>query len=320
MALSPVSEESSNYEEVLHKSNSLSSASNYSGDSFESSTDKSHGRYDRDSFDSVTNENIENDQSDSFESFAGESSRRQRTDSFCSISNDSGRSYEGDSFESLPSELDVHRTYSSKSSYVESVPVDGDHKENEQGKVLIEKWIKTLVDGNLWPNHLFQHPLKTGAHKESTGRESKALKSYCALKIDHLRQPSNRHRQNKDQPPKHPGKVISIHQACPVPRELMNRLELQCIKETVSQVIRTEMHDPATCPDCLDKQAELAQCQFIRMKKTKLEADLLQKKMEEHSHSKDLVTCIGEMLQSLPKPSEERTAIWQRLNVSVTKT
>ncbi|XP_040179888.1 uncharacterized protein C8orf48 homolog [Rana temporaria] len=97
----------------------------------------------------------------------------------------------------------------------------------------------------------------------------------------------------------------------------MNRLQMQNINETMKQVIRAKMHDPASCPDCIHKQAELAQSQFVRMRSTKLEADLIKMKLEEYPYKKDLMTCIGEIHQTLPKPSDGPSAIWQRLCTSV---
>ncbi|XP_075690449.1 uncharacterized protein C8orf48 homolog isoform X4 [Rhinoderma darwinii] len=290
MALSPVSEESPHFEEVLQRSGSLSGAASYSGESFESSTEESSGKSENDSLDYITDEHTEEYHSDSFESFADDSSRQQRSDNFSLITNGSSRNYESDSFETFSSDLDVHQTHSPENSYIESVSVEDDHSKKDQV-----------------------------AHRESSGSASKALQSYCYLKIQHLRHPLKNHRQKKSHLLTHPSSVISKHQSCPVPHELMNRLELQRTKETINQVIKTEMHDPASCPECCNKQAELAQCQFIRMKKTKLEADLLQTKMEDYKYSKDLVTRIGEIHQSLPKSSDERTAIWQRLYTNVMK-
>ncbi|KAG8553789.1 hypothetical protein GDO81_003544 [Engystomops pustulosus] len=316
MALSPVSEESPNYEEVLQKSDSLSCGFRYSGDSFESSIGESNGRYKSDASDFITKS--EKYLSDSFESFEGESSPQQRSDSFQSLTGDSSRNYESDSFESLSVESGVHRSDSSESSSIETVSIEDDHKDNHQGTGLIGKLIKTLVDGNLRPNNSFQHRLKSDAHQECSGSDNKAVNSYCSIKIEHLRQSAKR--QRKRHPLTRPGAAANTHEPCPVPRELMNRLQLQRIKETIDQVIKADMHDPTTCPDCSSKQAELAQCRFIRMKKNKLEADLLHKKMEEHMYSKDLVTSIGEIFQSLPKLSEEQNAIWERLYNSVKKT
>ncbi|XP_073403674.1 uncharacterized protein C8orf48 homolog [Dendrobates tinctorius] len=320
MALSPVSEESPNYEEVLHRSDSLSAASQYSGDTFESISDKSNERYISDAIGSIIDDHSGKYLSDSFEASVSESSHQQRSDSFSPNIINSSRNYESESFESLSSELDVHHTYSSEKSYVESASVEDDHMEHERGKGLIEKWMKTILDENLRPNNLFHQQHKTAAHKESPGNRTQALQSFCTLKIKHLRQPPKNHRPKKDQLLTHPRQAISIHQSCPVPHEIMNRLEFQRMTETINQVIRTEMHDPATCPDCCKKQAELAKCQFIRLKKTKLEAELLHKKLEEDKCSKDSVTFIGELLQTLPKPSEDHAAIWQRLSTSVTKT
>ncbi|XP_075115225.1 uncharacterized protein LOC142184333 isoform X1 [Leptodactylus fuscus] len=291
MALSPVTEESPNYEEALQQRDSLSGAPSYSTDSSESISDESNGRHQSDACDSMTDEQSDKYLSDSFETFAGESSREQKSDSYSSITSDSPRSYGSESLESLSSGLDARQSYSSEKSSIQSTSVEDEHKENDQG-----------------------------VHQESSGSEHKALQSYCSLKIQHLSQPPKRHRPKNRQQPALPSGAEIAQQSSPVPRELMNRLELQRIKESINQVISTEIHDPASCPDCCNKQAELAKCHFIRMKKSKLESDLLHKKMEEYAYSKDLVTCIGEILQSLPKPSEERSVIWQRLHNSVTKT
>lgn len=67
------------------------------------------------------------------------------------------------------------------------------------------------------------------------------------------------------------------------------------------------MHDPACCPDCIHKQAELAQSQFVRMRSTKLEADLIKMKLEEYPYKKVrlyLCKCVyrfnnGHMLKTL---------------------
>ncbi|XP_069603304.1 uncharacterized protein C8orf48 homolog [Ranitomeya imitator] len=321
MALSPVSEESPNNDEVLHRSDSLSAASQYSEDTFESISDKSNERFISDAFDSVIDEHSEKYRSDSFEASVSQSSRQKRSDSFSpNINDSSSRNYESESFESFSSELDAHHTYSSEKSYVESASVEDDRMEDDRGKGLIEKWMKTLLDENLQPNNSFHQQHKTAAHKQSPGNRTRALQSFCTLKIKHLRQPPKNHRPKKDQLLTHPRKAISIHQSCPVPHEIMSRLELQRMTEAINQVIRTEMHDPAACPDCCKKQAELAKCHFIRLKTTKLEADLLHKKLEEDKCSKDSVTFIGELLQTLPKPSEDRAVIWQRLSTSVIKT
>ncbi|XP_075690448.1 uncharacterized protein C8orf48 homolog isoform X3 [Rhinoderma darwinii] len=132
MALSPVSEESPHFEEVLQRSGSLSGAASYSGESFESSTEESSGKSENDSLDYITDEHTEEYHSDSFESFADDSSRQQRSDNFSLITNGSSRNYESDSFETFSSDLDVHQTHSPENSYIESVSVEDDHSKKDQ--------------------------------------------------------------------------------------------------------------------------------------------------------------------------------------------
>ncbi|OWK57207.1 Uncharacterized protein C8orf48 [Lonchura striata] len=79
------------------------------------------------------------------------------------------------------------------------------------------------------------------------------------------------------------------------------------------QVTEAEIHETSTCPDCLQKEAELAKVAFLRRKKTLLEGALIQEKLEEKFYSRDMLTLLGEALRNFPKPSEDPRDLWQRL-------
>ncbi|XP_075040496.1 uncharacterized protein C8orf48 homolog [Mixophyes fleayi] len=288
---SPVSEE------PLAQSRSASSTSSYSTNSFESITDDASVKYERDLFQSSTHE----------------SSRNYGSDSFESITDESSRNYESDSFESLSFQRDLHQT--SLSETVNSLSEAVKCEWNDPEKGLLEKWIKILVEGK---TNSSRRLFETVAHEEPA--VNNALQSYCSIKIQQMCQPAKARKQGRRHPATSPRGSTGVHPLCHVPHELMNRLQLQNIKETMKQAMQIEMHEPASCPDCRNRQAELALYQFVRMRKTKLETDLLDKKIEEYTYSQNLVTCIGEIHQSLPKPSDESSTIWQRLYTSVKKT
>ncbi|KAM4696572.1 uncharacterized protein C8orf48 homolog [Rhinophrynus dorsalis] len=140
------------------------------------------------------------------------------------------------------------------------------------------------------------------------------------MKIKHLHDPPKAHKQKEPHRATHsPNQMAGDHSRL-VPLQLFSRLRLDNVKETMKQVTETEMHQPSKCPDCCTKQAELAKWQFLKRKRTQLETSLLQERMEQHMHSKDLVSCIGEIHQSLPRLSDESSIIWQRLYACGKKT
>lgn len=77
--------------------------------------------------------------------------------------------------------------------------------------------------------------------KEAQG----ALQSFCAVKINQLRQPPNsiQPKRNKRRAQRHgsaPEKSWACKLDCVVPDQLVNRLHLQNIKETMKQVLNME--------------------------------------------------------------------------------
>ncbi|XP_068105733.1 uncharacterized protein C8orf48 homolog isoform X2 [Hyperolius riggenbachi] len=267
-----------NQEELLEHNKSVNSAASYTSGSFESITDEPSWNYESDSFESVTDE--------------------------------SAPDYENDSFESFSSHVDFHHSSDPETSSITSEAFEDISESNKSGRDLIEKWVAVLERKLQSPNSYKRHP--NSAHCEPTANENPNLQSYCTKKIQHLHQRSTR-KQKKQHPAPPLRRSAEKHPSCHIPNQLINRLQLQNFKHTMEQVIHAEMHDPNSCPDCSLKQAEFAQSRFVRMRKTKLEASLLQIKLEEYTYSKDLLTCIGEIHQSLPNPSDVCPDIWQRL-------
>eukprot|EP00062_Callorhinchus_milii_P001135 gi/632935900/ref/XP_007891694.1/ PREDICTED: uncharacterized protein C8orf48 homolog [Callorhinchus milii] len=148
--------------------------------------------------------------------------------------------------------------------------------------------------------------------------QSAALGSYCSAKINQLQRPSRTKLSGPTkQAQQHPSSPLAIasspQQVCIVPRQLVNRVHRKCILDTVRQAMETDMHQPSKCPGCLAKKAELAEVNFLRVKKLQLEGAFLQEKLEEHLYLRDSLTLIGEILKDLPKPSDDTDVVWKRL-------
>uniref|UniRef100_A0A8C5S6A9 Uncharacterized protein n=1 Tax=Laticauda laticaudata TaxID=8630 RepID=A0A8C5S6A9_LATLA len=154
---------------------------------------------------------------------------------------------------------------------------------------------------------------------EVSEKELAVLQSFCASKINHLHHQRTseplRRNSHKEQ---RPGMVSWRQQMGSgnfvVPSELVNRLHLKSLKEMMKKLAENEMHQPLQCPFCTKKRAEFAKVEFLRRKKTILDNNLLQEKLEDYMYTKDSLTLIGEIHKNLPKLSEDPSNIWQELN------
>ncbi|XP_051688483.1 uncharacterized protein C8orf48 homolog [Oryctolagus cuniculus] len=144
--------------------------------------------------------------------------------------------------------------------------------------------------------------------------ELNTLQTFCSVKINliHHRVSSKEKKSRRRKRLRVPLDGEASH--CPVPAELLNRIYFKNMRMTVEQVAAAEEHISSQCPDCNRKRAELAQAAFLRQKKTLLESLLLQEKIDEHLHTKDVLTRIREAHQGLPRLSDDPKIIWRRLN------
>ncbi|XP_068265761.1 uncharacterized protein C8orf48 homolog [Nyctibius grandis] len=150
--------------------------------------------------------------------------------------------------------------------------------------------------------------------------ELDALWSFCTVKISKMRQQLISKQANGDKSRKlqrgfTAKKPETSDLRCIVPGQLMNRIRLKNIRDTVKQVTEAQIHESSACPDCQKKKAELAKIAFLRRKKVLMENALIQEQLEEQIYSRDVLTLIGEALRSFPKPSEDPRNLWQRLKV-----
>lgn len=145
-----------------------------------------------------------------------------------------------------------------------------------------------------------------------------ALQSFCTSKVNLIHHRTTSKEKKSSRPKRLPHRldaeaVDTGALNCTVPDELMNRICLKNVMATLKQAATAKQHISSRCPDCNRKRAELAQSAFLKRKKTFLESLLLQEKIDEHLHTKDVLTLIGEAHQGLPRLSDDPRMIWKRL-------
>ncbi|XP_048815167.1 uncharacterized protein C8orf48 homolog [Lagopus muta] len=161
--------------------------------------------------------------------------------------------------------------------------------------------------------------IKTHAEvTELSEEELDALQSFCIIKIRRVLQELISEQASGGKSRKQQrGFTSKASEAsdlnCIVPHQLMNRIRLKNIRETIKQVTEAQVHKSSLCPDCKKKKAELAKITFLRQKKILMERALLREKLEEQIYSRDVLTLIGETLRSFPKLSEDPRNLWQKL-------
>ncbi|XP_033919331.1 uncharacterized protein C8orf48 homolog [Melopsittacus undulatus] len=240
----------------------------------------------------------------------------------------SGLHYSEDTFESFSEEEETHwqRESDPSESYCSTEDLKGSAMSGEQSEVadsaaaqreLVEHWIGLISKKSGIKQD--RSVIKTHAEiSELSDEELDALRSFCTKKVNGMRQQLISKQTNG-------GKSRKLHMgltakepdtndlSCIVPDGLMNRIRLKNIRETVKQVTEAQIHDPSVCPDCQEKEAELAKITFCRRKKVLMESALIQEKLEEQFYFRDTLTLLGEALGSLPKPSEDPRNLRQRL-------
>ncbi|XP_065545274.1 uncharacterized protein C8orf48 homolog isoform X3 [Lathamus discolor] len=240
----------------------------------------------------------------------------------------SGLHYSEDTFESFSEEEEAHWQKESDppESYCSTEDLEGSAVSDKQPegadsaaaeRDLMGRWIGLITKKSDIKQD--RSVIKTHAEmSELSDEELDALRSFCTKKISGMHKQLISKQTNGDKPRKlQPGltakKPNTSDLSCIVPDGLMNRIRLKNIRETVKQVTEAQIHDPLVCPDCQEKEAELAKITFCRRKKVLMESALIQEKLEEQIYFRDTLMLLGEALGSLPKPLEDPRSLRQRL-------
>ncbi|XP_021519479.1 uncharacterized protein C8orf48 homolog [Meriones unguiculatus] len=157
---------------------------------------------------------------------------------------------------------------------------------------------------------------------ERSPEELNALQSFCTTKLNLIRQKtgsraqkSNRRKRLQCRWIAETSEVDALNGA--VPDELLNRVYLKNTRAALAHIRAVKQHIPSKCPSCNSKRAELAQSDFLKQRKTFLESLLLQEKIDEHLHTTDFLTRVGEAHHGFPRLSDDPRIIWKRLTEKI---
>ncbi|XP_043349044.1 uncharacterized protein C8orf48 homolog isoform X2 [Dermochelys coriacea] len=158
-------------------------------------------------------------------------------------------------------------------------------------KELTGKWISHLKNKE---DNTKQGKSIIKTHTEITevsDEELDALQSFCTIKISQIHHQLNSKQSNsrKHKDLQHgftSEKPVTGDLNCTIPDQLVNRIHLKNISETMKQLTETKLHQPSQCHVCKKKWTQLAKNTFLRQKKTLVEKALLQDKLEEQIYVK----------------------------------
>nr|XP_033803124.1 uncharacterized protein C8orf48 homolog [Geotrypetes seraphini]XP_033803125.1 uncharacterized protein C8orf48 homolog [Geotrypetes seraphini]XP_033803126.1 uncharacterized protein C8orf48 homolog [Geotrypetes seraphini]XP_033803127.1 uncharacterized protein C8orf48 homolog [Geotrypetes seraphini]XP_033803128.1 uncharacterized protein C8orf48 homolog [Geotrypetes seraphini]XP_033803129.1 uncharacterized protein C8orf48 homolog [Geotrypetes seraphini]XP_033803130.1 uncharacterized protein C8 len=247
--------------------------------------------------------------------------------------NEGNWDFETASFESCSYEKDselssVSEASNCKDNRVPSATIQDDQAEVPDPEIvqkeLFCKWIAILQDKDYGARGRRKAQETPAGATEEAGDVLDALQTFCSMKINQISHPLNPHqRKGIHQKILHIGvpsnKPMAGELKGAVPAQLMSRVQLKNIQETMKQLAGIKMHQPSKCADCCRKKGELAKIEFLKQRKTAMQTALLQEKIDETIFLKDSITLIGEIHQTLPKLSEDPEIIWQRLLESAAK-
>ncbi|XP_051025549.1 uncharacterized protein C8orf48 homolog [Acomys russatus] len=155
-----------------------------------------------------------------------------------------------------------------------------------------------------------------------SAEELNALQSFCTNKVNLIRQrtdssakKSNRHKRLQLRWIAETSEVDALN--CTITDDLLNRIYYKNTRATLAHLGAVKQHISSQCPSCNSKRAELAQSDFLKRRKTLLESLLLQEKIDEHLHTTDFLTRVGEAHHGFPRLSDDPRIIWERLTEKI---
>ena len=99
----------------------------------------------------------------------------------------------------------------------------------------------------------------------------------------------------------------------PVPPVLLEKIKVNNVILRMNQGVKAKTHDCKSCLSCLNQEGNIREQEFLRKLKNKLDEENINKKLENHMLKHNTVTLVGEIAASLPKLSEDRDVIWNKL-------
>ncbi|KAL6076074.1 hypothetical protein STEG23_029778 [Scotinomys teguina] len=222
-------------------------------------------------------------------------------------------------------------SHTSESPLESETPTTSSDEQDEQPELsVLQKNENKLTEK--WINHIKSKEINSQRHQADSrlpaetpagsAEELSALMSFCSIKVKliHQREGSRAKKSNRHKRPQlrwiaETSEVDAFH--CPVPDELCSRIYLKNTQATLAHTGAVKQHVSSQCPSCNSKRAELARSDFLKRSKTLLESLLLQEKIDEHLHTTDFLTRVGEAHRGFPRLSDDPRVIWKRVTEKI---
>lgn len=224
-------------------------------------------------------------------------------------------------------------SHTSESPVETKTPTTSSEEQDEQSELsLLQKDENKLSE--MWINHLKSKEIHSERSQpdrrlppeipKESAEELDALQSFCTKKVNLIHQRQDLRAKKSNRPKRLQLRWIAETSEvdafnCTIPDELWNRIYLENTRATLAYIGAITQHISSQCPSCNSKRAELAQSDFLRRRKTLLQSLLLQEKIDEHLHTTDFLTRVGEAHQGLPRLSDDPRIIWKRLTEKMLK-
>lgn len=187
---------------------------------------------------------------------------------------------------------------------------------------LSEKWINHIKGKGINSERYQPDSRLPTETPGGSAEELNALQSFCSVKVNLIHQredsrakKSSRHRRLPLRRIAETSEVDAFN--CTVPDELLSRIYLKNTRATLAHIGAVKQHVSAQCPSCNSKRAELAQYDFLKRRKTLLESLLLQEKIDEHLHTTDFLTRVGDAHRGFPRLSDNPRVIWKKMTEKI---
>lgn len=183
---------------------------------------------------------------------------------------------------------------------------------------LSEKWLNHIKGKRINSERYQPDSRRPTETPGGSAEELNALLSFCSVKVNliHQREDSRAKKspRHKRLPLRRIAETSEVEAFnCTVPDELLSRIYLKNTRATLAHIRAVKQHVSSQCPSCNSKRAELAQSDFLKRRKTLLESLLLQEKIDEHLHTTDFLTRVGDAHRGFPRLSDDPRVIWKKM-------
>ncbi|XP_077984366.1 uncharacterized protein C8orf48 homolog [Glandiceps talaboti] len=240
------------------------------------------------------------------------------TESTESVHTEEQRRYSRDSFEAatVSERSSLASQSESELSYSESwEEVASQESEDEIANALQEQFIEMKLHhlNSIQRENIHDIEELDKEKIQTTTKLPAAARKFCKKKVEILRSPPVKSKDPKVSKRKKRTVKHGTDKDQHIDNRLLHRLKLQNLMEKMQKAARVEIHNPHKCQICCCAREFDALGSFVKSKTVIAESKAMDQRIEKHLMTHDSVTLIGQLANTLPKPTEDPQKIWQKM-------